>query len=141
MEDEPAAGAGSANTQLSVLPEDMLEALVLTLNQCLRRPQALVALTSTCHVLHSLRPQRLQKDSVRDQLSFSLPRRPSSLELVCQGIFKAPPGVNAHFVEAREELRREMTRNSLFASFKRRPSAEVLHQKGIMKGASCCRGR
>jgi len=131
----------SVSGALDVLPEDVLEVLVLTMAAQPRKPASLVALTSTCHCLFALRPSRLQQAAARDTVSHSLGTRPSTSELHRQGIIKGSPGMSPTLVKTHEALRRQMTRNSMSQSLERRPTADELHQKGIIKGTASLSSR
>jgi len=120
---------------IDVLPGDVLEVIVRAMIAQPRRPEAVVALTSTCWRLFLLRPAQLQKESARDRVSFALDSRPSTSELHQRGIMKGSPGVSVSLTLAREALRREMTKDAMNHSLDRRPPASQLHERGIMKGA------
>lgn len=120
---------------LQNFPEDVLTVLVRTLMVQPRRPQALIALTTTCKSLHVLRPADTQKESARDSVAHSLASRRSSADLQLLGILKGAPGTSAQMINTREALRRELVRSGVSSRLERRFSAPELQQRGILRGA------
>ncbi|EOD07559.1 hypothetical protein EMIHUDRAFT_443832 [Emiliania huxleyi CCMP1516] len=115
------------------LPEDVLTVLVRTLASQPRRPQALLALTSTCKELRALLPPTVRIDAARDTVDHTLGARPSLGELQALGILPVGAHTSARLAAAQQALQREMTRAAVVSRLTSRPDPSELLQRGVLK--------
>ena len=135
--------ATSARDSLEGLPDDLISQIMSTLGNNLRRPEALVGLTSTCKRFHEkapLSPTELKRACAAETLEHSFETRPSPPELQSRGIIKGGLGQNISFVEAKVSLERAVVRKFAERALAKRPKTDELqkreHQKkGILLDA------
>jgi len=141
MDEEPASrqpemdSPEPARSLVDTVPEDVHTIIVRVLMAQPRRPEALVALTSTCTQLRALLPPEIQREAARDTVDHTLGVRPTPSELHALGIMPCAPHTSARLAEAQVSLRRGLARAALGASLTGRPADAELRRTGILKAS------